>query len=1154
MLVLAAAALWMARDLPRRLVEARVADLFEARVRLGDLRVEPWRKLDLVDLEILSPATLPMVERLAFDEVSIEGTVQGILAGDLERLTLRGMDARLIAAAELEEGPSQEVKIGELLVEPATVTVTGRGGVTAQASLEGSLQGLGETVGGTLRLRSPSLAVAPIVELAALWVPRARSAAEVGGTLDGFAADLDLGSSHLALWADRGEIEAGDLTLTFDRPEIAGRTTDGGFEIGSSVAGLRMADAAHRLDLGTAGLTLTSSAVEGSADPDAARTLLEIDLDLEMVDEARIAAVLDPELGLVGLDGRIAGFDLGRIPGDVRVAGSADLEIRGQGADLHFAATVRPRTLASESVWLASAGARLTAGGSLPLESLAADPPRFSGNVQATLELPSLTGTVAGQALPAAAFPASLGFDGAFDGGEVPTLGGTWTLASAAGGRISATGGLRGESPQPSADLAWTWHGSDLASLAGLLEGRLDGDLPVDGRLAGRGRLRGPLSDPEVHADLTLDGGSVELDGADWTLADLAARIELDWRRHPRPPGLRLREASAVLRYPDLEPVPFTASASASAARDLGSGTLDEAVVEAEGLGRIEAEGGWRRQADRVAARGSVRGRQLDLATWQRALRLEAADLAFKGRASADLEASLGADGWQLAGPVALAESGFTSGDGGRVLEGLAADWTVEVSGGDGRPITARVGGTTGGFLVLWDTFFADFSSLEAGWRLDATAEPADESWQLTARVDVPEGPVIDGALQTAADRDGLDYTLKVAVADLASTHDRYLRAILDERFDRPELCGKLAADFAGRLDDDGDASLTGDLRLEKLGWEAGEELTLAGLDLELPVDLRFGRERDRDRTGGGERRRGRLGFALLSFRGLQLPPVDTGLWTENDSLELEESLSFRILDGSITLGRLKLEDLLEPGRYLESSLSLEGLSLGRISEALGLFPVEGTLEGRLPAVRLSADALKVEGGGEIGVFGGTVRLKDISGKDVLSPFPSLTMSAEFDGIDLGRLTRRLDFGEMTGILQGSITGCELFRKVPVRCSARFETVERKGVPRTVDVKAINNLSILGTGAGTNVFDRGLQRFFDRYRYQRLGVDIRLDNDVLALRGLEKRGEKELFMKGRFPFPIDIVNVQPGRTVSFQAMMRRLQSLDFSAATTGPKR
>ncbi len=37
--------------------------------------------------------------------------------------------------------------------------------------------------------------------------------------------------------------------------------------------------------------------------------------------------------------------------------------------------------------------------------------------------------------------------------------------------------------------------------------------------------------------------------------------------------------------------------------------------------------------------------------------------------------------------------------------------------------------------------------------------------------------------------------------------------------------------------------------------------------------------------------------------------------------------------------------------------------------------------------------------------------VRDISGQDVLSRFPKLQLSADFSGIDLGALTRRLDFG-----------------------------------------------------------------------------------------------------------------------------------------------
>ena len=113
-----------------------------------------------------------------------------------------------------------------------------------------------------------------------------------------------------------------------------------------------------------------------------------------------------------------------------------------------------------------------------------------------------------------------------------------------------------------------------------------------------------------------------------------------------------------------------------------------------------------------------------------------------------------------------------------------------------------------------------------------------------------------------------------------------------------------------------------------------------------------------------------------------------------------------------------------------------------------------------------------------------------------------------------------------------------------------LRTVERKGVSRTLNVKAINNIAILGTGGGVGVFDRGIRRFFDRYTYDALGVRMSLENDVFLLRGLERRGDRELFLKGRLPFPIDVVNAQPGKTVSFRTMLERVRSLDFSAATT----
>jgi hypothetical protein len=90
-------------------------------------------------------------------------------------------------------------------------------------------------------------------------------------------------------------------------------------------------------------------------------------------------------------------------------------------------------------------------------------------------------------------------------------------------------------------------------------------------------------------------------------------------------------------------------------------------------------------------------------------------------------------------------------------------------------------------------------------------------------------------------------------------------------------------------------------------------------------------------------------------------------------------------------------------------------------------------------AVQLVLQAATLStGGGEISIFGGKVEIGDISGKDVLSRYPKLSCSAAFREIDLGRITRRFDFGEMTGTLEGFVKGCELFRGVPVRFEAEI--------------------------------------------------------------------------------------------------------------------
>ena len=222
---------------------------------------------------------------------------------------------------------------------------------------------------------------------------------------------------------------------------------------------------------------------------------------------------------------------------------------------------------------------------------------------------------------------------------------------------------------------------------------------------------------------------------------------------------------------------------------------------------------------------------------------------------------------------------------------------------------------------------------------------------------------------------------------------------------------------------------------------------------------------------------------------------------------------------GAVHLDGLALMDLSLPGRFLTGGLRFEGLDLGTITRRLETLPLEGTLDGFFPRFSLDASELRVDGGGRVDLFGGTVEFRGISGSEIFTPFPRLRLAADFRDLDLLQITRRFDFGEMSGLVSGSVRNGELFRGIPVALRARIQTTERRGVPRTVDVKAVNNLSILGTGGSTglggNPLDRWFQRFFQRYTYGALGVDIELAGEPVVSDGFALRGFTSLPLRWR---------------------------------------
>lgn len=779
-------------------------------------------------------------------------------------------------------------------------------------------------------------------------------------------------------------------------------------------------------------------------------------------------------------------------------------------------------------------------------------------------------------------------------------------------GRIQGNvASVEGENTAPNLDLRWSWLLDGLEVLPRLL-GQLDnfdaGPLPEDLRLTGssrfQGRLRGPANAPRLDAEVRLTDAAVI--SGETRLEDLTATAQIRWaalqdaRRPVVVEDLVIRGRGAV---EPLAPLPFLLQASGrwrpGAANPAPRGGTGLAGLEVPGLeltslglaaGPTEAELSL---LEETAALGRLRlapaeGTEglwtlhlegAELPAWRRTLEPLVGDpapgLRFQGQASAELEVRRSGDGWRGSGAAELTGTGFASDDGARVLEGLASRWTVEGSLLE-EALTLGASGEMDGFLLLWDTFFADFSNLESQVQASATVPlslagegEAPKPWSAEGRWSLPEGQLLRATVEGPESAEsGLRYTANLTLEDLEATFRRHLREPLVTAM--PELAeltagGRLEAVLNGHIaagpPEARQTTILGDLNLAGLQLHNPlQELTLEDLYLSLPLDLRLPRDLEaaQDTTAapnaGSRPRRGTLGYSSITFRGLQLPAVASRLLVRGDRIRLEEPLVVPVLGGEVELRRLILADLLgEPSA--EGALRISGVQLRRLSESLGLFPLEGTVEAVLPEVRLVGDRLEVEGGGRARLFGGTVEVSDVGAEGLFDPFPRFRLSAQFNNLHLEQITRQLDFGEMTGRIEGGISDLLLVGGSPVRFDAVIRSVTPKQERRTVGVKAINNIAILGTGAsaGTNILDRGIHRLFDRYTYSALGVAMTLQGDAFRLRGLELRGEQELFLRGALPFPIDVVNAQPGGTVSFQAMVRRLQNLDLQRATTRPQ-
>ncbi len=210
--------------------------------------------------------------------------------------------------------------------------------------------------------------------------------------------------------------------------------------------------------------------------------------------------------------------------------------------------------------------------------------------------------------------------------------------------------------------------------------------------------------------------------------------------------------------------------------------------------------------------------------------------------------------------------------------------------------------------------------------------------------------------------------------------------------------------------------------------------------------------------------------------------------------------LSFNVLDGIFALNDLRARRVGANWQW-ELTAGLTPISLEKLSKQLNWPLLSGSVSGVVPRLRYADNEIRVDGNVTFNVFGGSVLAQNLSMRDPLGSQPIVRGDVQMRKLDLGVLTRTYSFGHIDGLIDVDVKGVELRNWKPVRFDARVAS-SAGDYPRRISQQAVQNLSSLGGAGATAALQRSLLRFFETFRYRRLGLTCELRDSVCKMGGV----------------------------------------------------
>lgn len=278
--------------------------------------------------------------------------------------------------------------------------------------------------------------------------------------------------------------------------------------------------------------------------------------------------------------------------------------------------------------------------------------------------------------------------------------------------------------------------------------------------------------------------------------------------------------------------------------------------------------------------------------------------------------------------------------------------------------------------------------------------------------------------------------------------------------------------------------------------------------------------------------------WAQLAVKGIPFDAGELKVNSRGKHFNLAEPVRLQVLNGELAIDKFSWQGNAGGEPEVAFSGKVQAISLEELSKHLGWTPLSGNISGEIPGVSYRNKTLSLDGELLANVFGGKITLKNLSSSGLFGDFPKLKADIAVDNLDLEQLTRKFEFGSITGRLTGFVNDLVLENWRPVSFFAWFGTPENDDSSHKISQKAVNNIAQIGGGGATDLLSRSFLGFFDTFRYSRIGIGCYLHNGVCQMSGVEAADQGYYLIKGGCLPRIDVMGYNT--QVNWDVLVERL--------------